>query len=106
MSWLGKLEKVKAELIAQSTDHPWKPRLQRVRSKLDYDGLERVTTQNLLDILEIPQDQRRAGTYRILSRLMAELGWMAVRVRGMTRGGYREQVRGYCRGALTGKVAG
>ena len=28
---------------------------------------------------------------------MAELGWMAVRVRGLTRGGYLEQVRGYCR---------
>ena len=28
---------------------------------------------------------------------MADLGWMAVRVRGLTRGGYLEQVRGYCR---------
>ena len=32
-----------------------------------------------------------------LAKLMAELGWMAVRVRGLTRGGYLEQVRGYCR---------
>ena len=29
--------------------------------------------------------------------MMAELGWTAVRVRDMTRGGYLEQVRGYCR---------
>ena len=31
---------------------------------------------------------------------MSELGWMAVRVRGLTRGGYLEQVRGYCREPL------
>ena len=28
---------------------------------------------------------------------MAELGWTAVRVRDLTRGAYREQVRGYVR---------
>jgi hypothetical protein len=30
---------------------------------------------------------------------MAELGWAAVRVRDLTRGGYKEQVRGYVRSA-------
>ena len=30
---------------------------------------------------------------------MTELGWTAVRVRDLTRGGYKEQVRGYCREA-------
>jgi hypothetical protein len=29
---------------------------------------------------------------------MAELGWTPVRVRDFTRGGYKEQVRGYIRG--------
>jgi len=53
----------------------------------------------LLDILEIPQNRGSAGTYRLLARLMAELGWAAVRVRDRTRGGYLEQVRGYCRDA-------
>jgi hypothetical protein len=28
---------------------------------------------------------------------MAALGWTAVRVRDLTRGGYKEQVRGYVR---------
>jgi hypothetical protein len=99
VSWLGKLEKAQAEIAARSTDHPWKLRLQRVRGKVDYDGLERVSTQTLLDILEVPQNRRTAGTYRIVSRLMAELGWMPVRVRALTRGAYLEQVRGYCRHA-------
>jgi hypothetical protein len=52
--------------------------------------------QTLLDMLEVPQHGRTAGTYRRLAKLMAELGWAAVRVRDLTRGGYKEQVRGLC----------
>jgi hypothetical protein len=50
-----------------------------------------------MDILEVPQRQRTAGSYRHLATLMTELGWTAVRVRDFTRGGYKEQVRGYVR---------
>jgi hypothetical protein len=69
-----------------------------VRGKVEFDGMERVTTQTLLDVLEVPQRSRTAGTFRRLAKLMAELGWTAVRVRDLTRGGYKEQVRGYVRG--------
>jgi hypothetical protein len=72
-------------------------RLQRVRGKVDFDGMERVSTQTVLDLLEVPQRDRTAGTYRHLAKLMAELGWTAVRVRDLTRGGYLEQCRGYVR---------
>jgi hypothetical protein len=58
---------------------------------------ERIPSQTLLDLLEVPQRSRTAGTFRRLSKVMAELGWTAVRVRDLTRGGYLEQVRGYCR---------
>jgi hypothetical protein len=98
VSWLGKLEQAKAELTARDAD-PWQLPLARVHGKIDYDGIERVTTQMLLDVLEVPQCRRRAGTYRHLSKIMVELGWTAVRVRDRTRGGYLEQVRGYCRDA-------
>ena len=50
-----------------------------------------------MDILDVPQRQRTAGAYRHLANLMSELGWTAVRVRDLTRGGYKEQVRGYVR---------
>jgi hypothetical protein len=52
-----------------------------------------------MDLLEVPQRKRTAGAYRRLATLMAELGWSAVRVRDLTRGGYKEQVRGYVRAA-------
>ena len=96
VSFLRQLEKAKADALARNVD-PWRTRLERVRGQIGDDGIERLTTQLLLDFLEIPQRSRRAGTYRRLAKLMAELGWTAVRVRGITRGGYLEQVRGYCR---------
>jgi hypothetical protein len=92
-------EEAAKSATAENTD-PWRLRLERVRGKVDfYDRLERIGSQTLLDLLEVPQRNRTAGTYRHLSRVMTELGWTAVRVRDLTRGGYREQIRGYCRDA-------
>jgi hypothetical protein len=96
MSWLEKLQAAKAAMAERNVD-PWRLPLERVRGKIDFDGLERVSSQTLLDILEVAQRSRTAGTYRHLAKMMAELGWTAVRVRDLTRGGYKEQVRGYCR---------
>jgi hypothetical protein len=44
-SWLDKLSEAQPEGAAR--EDPWKLRLERLRGKLDYDGLERVTTQML-----------------------------------------------------------
>jgi hypothetical protein len=89
-----------AKSAAAETADPWRLTLERIRGKVDfYDGLERISSQTLLDLLEVPQRSRTAGTFRRLSKVMAELGWNAVRVRDLTRGGYREQIRGYCRDA-------
>jgi hypothetical protein len=71
--------------------------LQRVRGKVEFDGRERVSSQTLLDMLEVPQRSRTAGTFRRLAKLMTELGWTAVRVRDFNRNGYKEQIRGYVR---------
>jgi hypothetical protein len=90
-----------AKAAAAESADPWRLTLERVRGKVDFhDRLERVSSQTLLDFLEVPQSNRTTGTFRRLAKVMAELGWTAVRVRGLTRGGYLEQVRGYCRGPL------
>jgi hypothetical protein len=96
VSLIDEFRQAKAKLAARSAD-PWRPPLERLHGKIGDDGIERITTQLLFDILEVPQRSRGAGACRRLAKLMAELGWMAVRVRGLTRGGYLEQVRGYCR---------
>ena len=75
------LEKLRiAAVAAEQTGDPWLAPLQLVRGKVEFDGLERVSTQTLLDMLEVPQRSRTAGTYRRLAKLMSELGWTAVRV--------------------------
>ena len=71
-----------------------------MRGDVDFvDGQERVTSLKIMDLLEIPQRCRRANTYRRVSKLMAELGWTAIRIRGKSRGDYLERVRGYSRPA-------
>ena len=94
MSVLERLREARAELEASAD--PWLAPLQRVHGKIEFDGLERVSSQTLLDTLGVPQ-RSRTVTYRRLAALMAALGWTAVRVRDLTRGGYKEQVRGYVR---------
>jgi hypothetical protein len=91
VSFLEKMKAAQAELEAALD--PWHLRLERLRGTTGFDGLERVSTQTLMDILEVPQRQRTAGNYRHLASLMTELGWNRDALRDLTRGGYREQVR-------------
>lgn len=97
MAWFDKLQRMKERNAAERIVDPWRLRLERLRGKVDYDGLERISSQTLLDLLEVPQRGRTASTYRRIAKLMAELGWKAVRVRDLTGGGYKEQIRGYAR---------
>jgi hypothetical protein len=95
ISWIEVLRQTKAQATAQCAD-PWRLRLERVRGKTGYDGVERISTQDLLDILEVPQRARSAGVCRRLATLMKELGWTPMKARGLSQSGYRE-VRGYAR---------
>ena len=61
-----------AELEAARSITPWRLRLERVRGAAGFDGLERISTQTLMDILEVPQRKRSAGTYRQLAKVMTE----------------------------------
>ena len=100
LSFREKMREEAAKAAAAEAADPWKLTLERVRGKVDFfDKLERISSQTLLDLLEVPQRSRTAGTFRKLAKIMAELGWTAVRVRDLTRGGYKEQTRGYCRDA-------
>lgn len=94
-SWMERLREAKAQ-ISDPVD-PWRVRLERVCGQIGDDGVERVSTQTLFDHLEVFQRSRGAGACRRLARIMRQLGWAPVRVRDLTRGGYLEQVRGYCR---------
>ena len=61
------------------------------------DGIERISTQSLFDFLEVPQRNRNAAAARRLAKIMRELGWSPIKARGLTPGGFTDQVRGYGR---------
>jgi hypothetical protein len=96
MSFISTLEKTRDEVRAQRAD-PWHLRLERVRGKLGDDGVERISTQTLFDILEVPQQGRNAAACRRLASLMRQFGWSAIKARGLTPGGFNDQVRGWAR---------
>jgi len=100
VAWLAELKNLQAEVAARKVD-PWRVRLERVRGQVGNDGIERISTQTLFDHLEVLQRSRGTGAARRLAKIMRELGWTPVRVRDLTRGGYMEQVRGYCRVSTT-----
>jgi hypothetical protein len=94
-SFVGLLKQTRKQATAKPD--PWRLRLERIRGKVGYDALERVSTQSAFDFLEVPQRGRNAAACRRLAKLMRELGWTPIKARGMTQNGFRDQVRGYAR---------
>src|SRR6266566_2100208 len=96
VSWVEMLEQRKAQALARRAD-PWRAPLERLRGKIGDDGVERIATQAVFDVLEVPQGHRGAGACQRLARLMHELGWRPIRARGLNERGLLEQIRGYAR---------
>jgi hypothetical protein len=94
-SFVDLLKRTRTE--AATKPDPWRLQLERLRGKVGYDGVERVSTQAALDFLEVPQRGRNSAACRHLAKLMRELGWSPIKARGMTQNGFRDQVRGYAR---------
>jgi hypothetical protein len=95
MSWLSRMRE-HAEMATRNAD-PWRLRLEHIRGKVGGNNVERIGTQAIFDVLEVPQNNRRAGACKRLARLMRELGWSPIKARGLNQRGLREQIRGYAR---------
>ena len=52
MSFISSLQEFKRE--AQAVKDPWRLRLEGLRGKKWDDGIERISTQTIFDILEVP----------------------------------------------------
>jgi hypothetical protein len=95
MSFINQLKQARSQATAKLD--PWRLRLERLRGKVGYDAIERISTQTIFDVLEVPERGRNAGACRRLAKLMRELGWTPIKARGMTQSGFKDQVRGYAR---------
>ena len=96
VSWITRMREAQAEMAARNAD-PWRLRLERLRGKVGDDNVERISTQAIFDVLEVPQRNRGAGACKRLARLMGELRWSPIKARGLNQRGLLEQIRGYAR---------
>jgi len=81
---------------AKNNEDPWKALLCGVRGCIGHDGVERISTNDVFDLLEVPVKRRPSLTVR-LSRIMRSLEWSNIRARGLNPGSYRDRVRGFAR---------
>ena len=94
--WERMREEAAKAAAAESAD-PWRLTLERVRGKVDFfDRLERVSSQTLWICSKSHNAAGRLARFET-GKDYGRAWWAAVRVRDLTRGGYLEQVRGYCR---------
>lgn len=95
-SFIQQLRDAAHSAKASSKEDPWMPTLRKIKGKVGQDGVERISTADVFDILEVSVGARPALTVR-LSRVMHKLGWKNIRARGLNPGSYRDRVRGYAR---------
>jgi hypothetical protein len=105
MPWVTKLRMIAEQARQQRAAHPWEAPIGRLKGKISSDGIERISTQLVFDYLDVPQCERAAVACSTLSKLMQAQGWSPVRFRGITRGGFLDQVRGYAREAARSSPA-
>ena len=67
MSFVETLRRARAKAI-QQRPHPWLVRLQGLKGSTGRDGVERITTQAVLDALEVPQIARTSAVCSTLAR--------------------------------------
>jgi hypothetical protein len=79
-----------------NAEHPWESTLRKLKGRVAADGIERISTTDVFDALEVPMRRRPSQTVH-LSKLMRRLGWSNIRARGLNPGSYRDRVRGYAR---------
>jgi hypothetical protein len=99
MTWMSKLHVECSRKIAVPACNadPWRSPLERLRGKLCDDDIERISTQAVFDVLEVPQRSRGPAACRRLAKLMRELGWTPIKARGLNQAGFRDQIRGYAK---------
>ncbi len=69
LSFRDRMGEEAAKAAAAEAADPWRLPLERVRGKVDFfDRLERISSQTLLDLLEVPQRNRTAGSFSVLQR--------------------------------------
>jgi hypothetical protein len=98
-SFIQQLRELAEATRNSSPEDPWEPTLRKLKGRTGPDGVERISTADVFDLIEVPMRRRASETVR-LSRLMRRLGWSNIRARGLNPASYRDRVRGFTREVL------
>ena len=88
-----------ANSASAAQQDPWEASLSSLHGVMGTDGVERISTAELFDVLEVPVERRPAQTRR-LARTMLRLGWRPIRLRQLNVYGCRSRLRGFARVSL------
>ena len=103
MAWLSNgseqsfIARLRAACATIEPSDPWTDALRRVKGKLGSDGVARIATEAVFDLLELPRFQRTPEAGKRIKTIMLKLGWTPVRARHVTSRGRAARVRGYAR---------
>src|SRR5258705_13784199 len=101
MAWTEQLRVVR-ETKKASAEHPWRAILSDITGDVGRDGVERIATDRLFDLLDVflpegmPRFKGTPEAQKQLKSQMVLLGWCPVRARLVTRG-FAARVRAYAR---------
>lgn len=90
------IERLKAAKSLDLSD-PWQSQLKAARGSVGSDGVERLSTDAIFDVLNLPAFKRTPEAAKRVRASMTGLGWTPVRARHLTSNGHRSRVRGYAR---------
>jgi hypothetical protein len=91
-----------AKEARKAAEHPWRAILQTIEGDVGRDGVERIATDRVFDLLDVllpegmPKYKRTPEAQKQLKAQMVLLGWCPVRARLVTRG-FAARVRAYAR---------
>lgn len=100
MAWTEQLRAVRENKSVP--EHPWRSVLEAIKGEVGRDGVERIATDRLFDLLDVllpegmPRYKRTPAAQKQLKTQMVLLGWCPVRARLVTRG-FAARVRAYAR---------
>ena len=85
-----------------AAEHPWRPILETIEGDIGGDGVERIATDRVFDLLDVqlpegmPRYKRTPEAQKQVKAQMVLMGWCPVRSRLVTRG-FAARVRAYAR---------
>ena len=91
------IERLRVARQTITPSDPWAAPLRNIRGDVGHDGVARISTDRVFELMDIPRLKRTPEAAKRLKLMMVDLGWTPVRSRHATSRGRAARVRGYAR---------